>query len=563
MCCTETKSVSIELANISTGENRTLTMADYDIDMKNLCRDINATGFNAWSDPTNNYYSITGTPPGTLTFTILKGGTGFIKSQPISWTSSIGSVELYINDVTYIYISVSGNTALLNKTNIIGTNDQYQYIFLYRVLYDGSITNVMRCQQSYVFPSAVAIYFQNNVGPIIRNGGGNLTICTGTGNPNNICSIGDDIYDNHSITYTIPGGNLSTAQQFEFWYKDLTTGFWKQHSTSTLFTNMYYDTNTNTVVTSYTGTRRVVFRIAIWGSSTTTSLTPIKFICLLSSYDSTGTIGFKNATDAVTAISDGDISIATPSNEIAKIDPAQLGYAIVFADSPGVVQTVEQVVIVKQTMSQKYVGGSTFAPASHMALSDISGGIYGDGGHTQLVQLHTSTVDPTINDDISNYKLGTVWVNTTKSVMYTCMDNSEGSAVWRSNGNVYTVNGTQMTTTGTNRITHVTIPLADNQSCAYVLNAVAITYSGGTPGSGTPSNVDPFITTRVLLKSGSNPITETELITESISSAWDVLIDSSGFHVRLLDESAGYYRAYYIRLNLYPINSSYIFPVLL
>lgn len=49
------------------------------------------------------------------------------------------------------------------------------------------------------------------------------------------------------------------------------------------------------------------------------------------------------------------------------------------------------------------------------------------------VQHRVSTVDPTVNDDISeNYVVGSEWVNTTNNCAYICVDSTLGAAIWTS-----------------------------------------------------------------------------------------------------------------------------------
>lgn len=68
--------------------------------------------------------------------------------------------------------------------------------------------------------------------------------------------------------------------------------------------------------------------------------------------------------------------------------------------------------------------------ASHLELNDLDGGTYLDGGHTYLIPLHTATADPTVNDDVDNYKVGTVWVRTDTDTAFVLVDNTNGAAVW-------------------------------------------------------------------------------------------------------------------------------------
>lgn len=65
---------------------------------------------------------------------------------------------------------------------------------------------------------------------------------------------------------------------------------------------------------------------------------------------------------------------------------------------------------------------------SHTGLSNIDGGTYRDGGHAYLTQSHLGSNVPTINDDITAYKVNTVWMYGNET--YVCTANSLGAAVW-------------------------------------------------------------------------------------------------------------------------------------
>lgn len=63
-------------------------------------------------------------------------------------------------------------------------------------------------------------------------------------------------------------------------------------------------------------------------------------------------------------------------------------------------------------------------PTAAVWSSTTSGG----GGGSSV---HTDTVDPTINDDITSpYTTGQIWVNTATDAVFICADNTDGAAVW-------------------------------------------------------------------------------------------------------------------------------------
>lgn len=61
-----------------------------------------------------------------------------------------------------------------------------------------------------------------------------------------------------------------------------------------------------------------------------------------------------------------------------------------------------------------------------------NGTVYRMFGEPRAADNYTATAAPTVNDDVSlGYAVGSVWVNITADVAYTCLDATDGAAVWR------------------------------------------------------------------------------------------------------------------------------------
>lgn len=68
---------------------------------------------------------------------------------------------------------------------------------------------------------------------------------------------------------------------------------------------------------------------------------------------------------------------------------------------------------------------------SHTGLADLDGGIYGDGGHSNLVQRSIQAVAPTVLADAAHfYRQGCLWVDTATNGVYVNTQNTNGAAVW-------------------------------------------------------------------------------------------------------------------------------------
>lgn len=55
---------------------------------------------------------------------------------------------------------------------------------------------------------------------------------------------------------------------------------------------------------------------------------------------------------------------------------------------------------------------------------------YIDSVATWWVKVHTDTVDPTVDDDIDNYNVWDVWINTDTNETFRVLDNTDWAAVW-------------------------------------------------------------------------------------------------------------------------------------
>lgn len=65
--------------------------------------------------------------------------------------------------------------------------------------------------------------------------------------------------------------------------------------------------------------------------------------------------------------------------------------------------------------------------------------------------VHTATTDPTTSDD--SYEIGTTWINTSGELIWVCIDNSTGAAVWiRTAGRI----GVEMRLTAAQTLAHNT-----------------------------------------------------------------------------------------------------------
>jgi hypothetical protein len=70
------------------------------------------------------------------------------------------------------------------------------------------------------------------------------------------------------------------------------------------------------------------------------------------------------------------------------------------------------------------------APSDHLILTNLNGGQYSDGGHFNLATWHAALVAPTVNDDIDNYKVGSLWIDNGNAEVYINRQNTNAAAIW-------------------------------------------------------------------------------------------------------------------------------------
>lgn len=124
------------------------------------------------------------------------------------------------------------------------------------------------------------------------------------------------------------------------------------------------------------------------------------------------------------------------------------------------------------------------------------------------------TTAPTVNDDAEDgHLVGTKWVDETNDLVYECVDNTVGAAVWIETSDTATVTGTtnEITVSGT---TDYTVGIADNPVI---------------PGTGQMLLPDGTTAQRITASNGDIRYnTDTEEIEGYIDSAWSTIANGGG-----------------------------------
>lgn len=362
-----TKKIAFEVSGVTTGTVRTITMDDRDIDL-DAVPDQFATdsgtatpaagiatiaggdtivtsgagstvtvdttgalktdsGFEAWTG-TGNYFDDTVIG----TFQILRGGSGYIKGVPVSFTGPQSVTGLITGEVYWIYID---NTGTLQKTTTRTHSLYEENIVLFICARDStSPTNVqitVKENHPFGYPVRVSNYNHDVVGTVISNinNGANITL-NGT---QKIQINGSDELANHGL-YTTISDSSGVAESFYQVYT-LATGKWAIYASSDTFTGYYNNAGTPTVL----GASKYGVYTLYAGKDSLNTATP-RYVAILDTSE------YSNLSAAQTAIANG--ATAAKANGLLDLEITQLGY-IVYQKST---DTIVDVIIAKATVQQ-------------------------------------------------------------------------------------------------------------------------------------------------------------------------------------------------------------------
>jgi hypothetical protein len=318
------------------------TLTDYTADMV-------MTGFISWTGA-GAYYDDT-----TLgTFTLLRGGTGYIKGKLISFAGAQSVTGMTAGNLYWIYIDSSG---VLQKASAFATTIFTDNIPLFECLRDSTApTNnqvTVKENHPYNFQSSISLYNHDVIGCIIQNitNGANITL-NGT---QKIQINGADVLSDHGLNTTIPDSGGAGVS----WYKYFTLagGKWALYNTTDTFSGHY---NNGGVVAALSANRFAVYTLYCSKDNLNTT-TPFYFAVL-------HTAQFNTQNDANTAISNG--TIAKASNELANLEISQLGYIIFRQSTNAIVQVTISKATLKQTLS---TGGTNTAALVNTNTTNFNG----------------------------------------------------------------------------------------------------------------------------------------------------------------------------------------------
>jgi hypothetical protein len=365
-------------------------------------KDMLYSGFLSWAGDSGDYWSRTGNQ-----FTVLRGGTGRISTLPVSWAGN-QTITLTTNATTYVYIDGSG---VLNATITPGSL-YMSSIMLFEVLWDGTNAVVVRENHPYSFSGAVSVYLHNVIGTVLRATAGVLQkVGVGTGasaDDRRILFTGGDVLEDHGLSTPLPASSPITWTRM---YKNA-SGKWILYDTVSELTGSY---NLGGTITAIDNKKSALYSLYV-AKDNLNSSTPT-YIALFDNEF------FGNLDGVQNAIGVGNCE--KPDNELKALEIAQIGFASVYFKDG--VAYVEWVGTQKDTagLRMAQIGSS----GSHILLSEIDGGMYGDGGHSNLVGKVIASGDPTVTDDVALFRPMTMWKNYGNE-LFSLLDNTAGSAKW-------------------------------------------------------------------------------------------------------------------------------------
>lgn len=291
--------------------------------------DMSFSGRQSWTGA-GNYFN-----DSTLgSFSILRGGTGYIKGKLISWSPQT-ITGLTAGNTYYIYIDSTGT---IQKTTSFSDALYAENIVLFECMRDSTpVTNnqiTVREDHAHNFPAECSTFLHESIGPVISNmnNGANITL-NGT---QKIQINGSDFLLDHGLETTI----ADSAGVGVTWRKYYTTagGKWALYSNADTFAGTYNNGGTPTALGA---SKFGVYTLYCSKDNLTTS-TPLYFAVLdTSQYNSLGL--------ATTAISNG--TTAKSSNELSALEVCQLGYIVFSQSSSSIVAVIISKSTIRQTLS--------------------------------------------------------------------------------------------------------------------------------------------------------------------------------------------------------------------
>jgi hypothetical protein len=358
------------------------------------------TGFISW-EGAGDYWSRTGDQ-----FTILRGGIGRIQTYKVYWPAN-QTITLTANQTNYVRVGLDG------VVTVSTTADYQGAINLFEVLYDGTNVVVVKENHPYKFPSSVSSVLHNIIGVVFHGKAGALArvieTVGNTADHRRAKFVGEDVLEDHGLSTTVSEANPITWQ---VWYKNA-SGNWVMNTENSELDNTYIEAGVPTLAADKKSCLYTLYTVKDDLNSGAARWIALPHTAVFADLNKVQeAIGFGNFT--------------TADNELKKIEMAQVGFASVRRQAGNIY--IDWVTTAKDTAGLRVAQlGSS---GNHLLLADIQAGMYGDGGHYNLVSWKDGGADPTVSEDVTNTKPLTLWRNTGNSTVHLCTDNTDEAAKW-------------------------------------------------------------------------------------------------------------------------------------
>lgn len=333
--------------------------------------DMNESGFISWTG-SGNYWS---SNEGSGTFTILRGGTGRIASELVTWAGN-QTISIPTGVTSYVYMDSSGIIGATTNSNLV-YGLTIPLFEVYRTPSGGIFPT--KENHPYEFESGVSQYLHNIVGTVFQNGSFDMVrITTGTGGAitdRQVKIVGSDVLEDHGLRTTISDSGGAAVTKY-FVFKN-NAGVWDLYSTANQFPMVYNNAGT---VTAISNGSYGVFRVYALKDSLNTS-TPL-WVCVIHNAQSGNLSGAQNIVNQGLA--------AQPDGEFLKMEVCQAGYIIVRNSGGGYIQSI--------TMDRRTLRtGTTGGVVSNLAVNHIVNAS-GFNGNLSVTDTNVQTALQTIND---------------------------------------------------------------------------------------------------------------------------------------------------------------------
>jgi hypothetical protein len=264
------------------------------------------TGFAAWRDA-GNYYSIAG-----ANFSLLRGGYGYIKGLRVEWSIGNAAVVLTANVCNFLGIDETGQ--IVKKTSLSDA-DWEDNIWLFAVLYDGTIAQVCKWNRPFNVPVSVARGLNGFLGPIIRSTDGIVLQKLAA---MSLLSAAAAVLDDSGLTTALPA--LGAGITWNQYYVNA-AGKWVRAASNAALLNQYNNAGVPTALTAdYFGVYR------LYAGKETLNAADAQYFAVMHRDQ------YLTQSEAEVVVEADAVQMAT--NELAALGLAHIGY-VIFRETAG------------------------------------------------------------------------------------------------------------------------------------------------------------------------------------------------------------------------------------